>query len=93
MIIAAAIKFRINHNEVILCGVRHGDIFKQIELMGFKYDEDAIEIEDGFVTHTGNFLDRVSAYAHALYCGQLPAKIRYEREKDTNYKLISEDLW
>lgn len=35
MIIAAACKFLINGNEVILCGVRHGDIYEQLKLMGF----------------------------------------------------------
>lgn len=35
MIIAAACKLLVNGNEVILCGVRHGDIYNQLKQMGF----------------------------------------------------------
>lgn len=32
-------------------------------------------------------------YEHAKMCGQLAAKIIYEREKIGSLNLISEDLW
>ena len=37
MILASAIKYYIEETgkEVILCGARHGDILKQLELLGF----------------------------------------------------------
>ena len=38
MILAAAIKYKIEATgkEVILCGARHGDVFVQLEALGFK---------------------------------------------------------
>ena len=38
----------------------------------------------GFVTDTGEFLDRVQAMEHSLECGQL---------KERKIRLFSEDLW
>ena len=37
MIIAAAIKYHIEstNEDVVLCGVRHGDIFVQLKALGF----------------------------------------------------------
>ena len=81
MIIASACKFLINGNEVILCGVRHGDIYEQLKLMGFKPDN-VEELEQGFITHKN---------------GQLCARIKHEKDKAREFgklpELISEDLW
>ena len=97
MIIAAACKMLINNNEVILCGVRHSDIYTQLRQMGFKLD-DFEELEQGFVTHKNEFLNRRDAYIHATNCGQLCESLRIEKnaiaEKcDRIPQLISEDLW
>lgn len=97
MILASAIKYRIEKTgqEVVLCGARHGDIFKQLDALGFDPRKGYEEIEQGFIDHHNRFLDRKQAYAHAKACGQLCAKIIHEREKGDipNTNLISEDLW
>ena len=97
MILASAIKYYIEETgkEVILCGARHGDIFKQIELLGFDPRKGYKEIEQGFIDNKNNFLTREEAYEHAKMCGQICEKIIYERENACvgGKKMISEDLW
>lgn len=97
MILASAIAYRIKKidNVVVLCGARHGDIFKQLEMLGFHEKQGYEEIAQGFIDHTGNFLTREEAYEHAKSCGQLSAKIihYYEKEDAENRHLTSEDLW
>jgi hypothetical protein len=96
MILASAIKYYIETTDefVILCGARHGDIFTQLEKLGFRPREGYDEIEQGFIDHKNNFLNREEAYEHAKMCGQLCEKIQYEKEKGTFVRsLISEDLW
>ncbi len=89
MIIAAACKIRINNNEVVLCGVRHGSIFEQLIQMGFSPDDFEI-MEQGFVTHEDIFLNRKEALTHAISCGQICARLIHD---NTFSELISEDLW
>lgn len=88
MILCSAIKFHIDktNKEVILCGLRHGDIFKQLEALGFEPHKGYKEIEQGFLTNSGRFLSRKEAYVAALKCGQL----KNSKEKE---ELFSEDLW
>lgn len=95
MILAAAILYKIKKTEkaVVLCGARHGDIFKQIECMGFDPKDGYEEIEQGFIDNCNNFLTREEAFEHAKACGQLCAKIINERMKSGSKQLISEDLW
>lgn len=94
MILAAAIKFRIEktNEEVILCGARHGDIFKQLKPLGFEPQKGYKEIEQGFIDHHNNFLTREEAFKHAKEIGQLCCNIAY-KENSSTIKLISEDLW
>ena len=97
MILAAAIKYRIEATgkEVVLCGARHGNIFEQIEALGFETRKGYKELEQGFIDHKNNFLTREEAYEHAKMCGQICEKIIYEREEKNIFgkKMISEDLW
>ena len=97
MILAAAIKYYIEETgkEVVLCGARHGDIFIQIEALGFEPHKGYEEIEQGFIDHKNNFLTREEAFEHAKMCGQLCEKIIYDRENGGvgGKKMISEDLW
>lgn len=97
MILAAAIKYHITKTDkdVVLCGCRHGDIFVQLESLGFEPRAGYIEIAQGFIDHQGNFLTRKEAFEHAKMCGQLADKIIYDREHGGcgNLNLISEDLW
>lgn len=94
MIICAAVKFRIDttDKDVILCGVRHADCFEQLANLGFKPKEGYKEIAQGFVTHTGEFLDRHMAWNHAIKCGQLAASI-HSGWNPVPGELYSEDLW
>lgn len=95
MILAAAIRYRITETGkcAVLCGARHGDIFEQLENLGFGPHIGYEEIDQGFIDHTGRFLTRKEAYEHAKQCGQLPWKIIHEREQRGRFNLISEDLW
>lgn len=103
MILAAAIKYRIKKTdkEVVLCGCRHGDIFQQLEALGFNPRDEYEEIEQGFINHRGDFLNRWEAFCHAYQCGQLSSKIYHKKMdmyvgiKDAIHlpELISEDLW
>lgn len=96
MIIAAACKFLINGNEVILCGVRHGDIYKQLEALKINMNS-VEELEQGFITHKNEFLNRHDAYNLVSKNGQLCARIKHEKDKAREFgkipELISEDLW
>lgn len=92
MIIAAAIKFYIipAEREVILYGLRHDSPYKQLETLGFKNDEYK-ELEQGFLTSEGDFLNRREAYYYAVKCGQIE---KTDNPDDYEYDcLISEMLW
>ena len=89
MIIAAACKMLINNNEVVLCGVRHRDIYVQLKQMGFE-PNDFKELEQGFVTYKDIFLNRKEALIHAISCGQICIRTIPDKTSD---ELISEDLW
>ena len=94
MIICAAIKVRFLRNdcpvEVVIPGLRHGncrDLMSDL-LVPLQRDE-----EDGFLTHTGNFLDRFDAFVHALTCGQLSDTTRTAKAYRGERQLFSEDLY
>lgn len=97
MILAAAIKYHIDKtdSDVVLCGARHGDVFVQLEQLGFEPRKGYQEIEQGFIDHKKNFLTREEAYEHAKMCGQICEKIIDERENKSMFgkQMISEDLW
>lgn len=96
MIQASAIKFHIDttNSDVVLCGLRHSDIFKQLKHLGFKPNDGYKVIEQGFITDKGEFLNRVDAFSHAFKCKQLTfATIKSRTGKDGERELFSEDLW
>lgn len=88
MIIAAAVKFYIEKTdqEVILCGLRHDAAFKQLKALGFRPHNGYKELEQGFLTTDGDFLNREQAYYHAVDCKQI-------EPDDAPAWLISEMLW
>lgn len=92
MIICAAIKLKIADTEHIVCGRRHGDCFNTIKQLNSNW-ANASKIQ-GFITHTGKFLDRGQAWAHAMECGQICPLAQW-LHKDNNWpeELVSEDLW
>lgn len=93
MIIAAAVKFYIKKTdqEVIMCGLRHDAVFKQLKALGFLPHDGYKELEQGFLTTDGDFLNREQAYCHALKCNQ----IKHDNEPQRIYQpqLFSEMLW
>lgn len=92
MIICAAIKLKLSDTELVVCGVRHGDCMKTANQLDAKWAE--AEHIHGFVTHTGEFLDRGQAWAYALRNGQIPVAVQWFHE-DNGWpaELVSEDLW
>ena len=91
MIISSAIKFFIEKTgkEVILCGRRHGDIFMQLSLLGFKPRKGYKEVCQGFITDKGDFLTREQAFEHAKQCGQISSVLVGK----SSCELFSEILW
>lgn len=61
-------------------GERHADVILQC----IKSNRDTTWAEKGFLTETGDFLNRHQAAVHAFICGQI------QEQKES---LISEDLW
>ena len=62
--------------------------------LGFEAHEGYQEIEQGFIDHHNNFLDRKEALEHAYECGQLSSKIYHDKKEGSDFSnLISEDLW
>lgn len=95
MIIASAMKVHVESTDsyVIMCGLRHSDIILQFKLLGFHPGKEYKIVEQGFIDHKNNFLNRVDAWNHALNCGQLAANIIEERDMKVEQQLFSEDLW
>lgn len=98
MIICAAVKTTfINHLgeevTVVVTGYRHSNCFDIMTKCGVPMLKDRWDEEQGFITNTGEFLNRKEAFKHALYCGQLSTTTR-ESKKDRNEdELYSEDLY
>ncbi len=94
MIICAAIKVRFVRAdkiiEVVIPGLRHGHIWELMADLGVPAKREEIE---GFIDHTGAFLDRYEALAHALVCGQLSDTVRTEKVEKREITLWSEDLY
>jgi hypothetical protein len=94
MIICAAIKLTMNNvagTEQIICGLRHGDCLKTIAQLNSNW-KNSSKIQ-GFITHTGEFLDRKEAFKHAKGVGQCNATQRYYWEDHGQEELYSEDLY
>ena len=97
MIICSAIKITkkaemLNGNvDIIICGLRHSNCFATIAQMEPSW-RSGIKIQ-GFITHTGEFLDRKEALVHARECGQLSETHRYYQHDNNINELYSEDLY
>ena len=96
MIICAAIKIQVeglDHETIIPCH-RHGDAYKILKDLGYAPRTKYKEIEQGFINHLGNFLNRKDAYQYAWECGQINAHNRwYRQDNKIPCELYSEDLY
>lgn len=99
MILCAAIKFHIEETDcdVIVPGRRHGDIYKIMKGLGYGPKKGYKEIEQGFITTAGFFLNRSDAFHHALECGQISQTTQWYKADHEGYihipELFSEDLY
>lgn len=95
MILCAAIKYYIEATniEVVVCGWRHGSIIETIRDLGFSPRKGYKEIEQGFINHKNEFLNRYDAYNHAVECGQLTQTTRWHKEDHGERELYSEDIY
>ena len=95
MIICAAIKLTDTeqNKSIVVCGHRHGDCFQMIGNLNERWRKVHC-VNQGFITHKGEFLDRKEAYKHAVVCGQINQHTGWYRE-DNKYEeeLYSEDLY
>jgi hypothetical protein len=99
MIVSAAV--RINHCVCSMAApARHHDILRQITGLfdpGERPDHTFENETQGFLTDTGQFLNRREAYDHCIRTGQgLPRRERMLGENKRLYdgeELYSEDLW
>lgn len=94
MIICAAIKIQFERNgqtiETVVSGLRHGncqDLMSDLSVPLHRQEE------DGFITHSGAFLDRYDAYEHALLCGQISDTTKAHKESKGERQLYSEDIY
>jgi hypothetical protein len=69
---------------------RHCHVIRAMDILGW-YDESRAEIEQGFVTSTGRFVDRDEAGLIATAAGQLIP--REGRHPNVARHLFSEDVW
>ena len=95
MIICAAVKLTMNNiagTEMTICGHRHRECFIVVRSLNDCWKH-AKQIQ-GFIDHKGRFLDRESAFRHAVECGQINAHDRkYREDNHIPNELYSEDLY
>ena len=90
MIIASAIRTK---DGMMFVGKRHSncfsnaiDILRSVDILAPEAKEMLKNCEQGFLTDTGNFLSRESAYEHAQ-------KVKQIDVMRISHVLTSEDLW
>lgn len=95
MVICAALLIQVeglDHQTILPC-MRHGDGFRILQDLGYTPKTKYKILQQGFIDHDGNFLDRIEAYNCAKVCGQLPAAIRWHKEDSNEVELYSDDLY
>ena len=90
MIICAAIKVSTGTKEIVVPGLRHANCWELMADLGVPAKREEVE---GFIDHTGAFLDRYEAFDHALMCGQLSDTTRTAKAEKREIILWSEDLY
>jgi len=90
MITKAATKikdYRQDGKELIIPLMCHGDLYIILKAFGYTPHKEYKEIEQGFLNHKGEFLNRREAWEEAYQCRQL------KQIDKTNKSLFSEDIW
>lgn len=91
MIICSAI--RLGH--MVICGLHHSDCYETLHELNPELSLAASRqgVEEGFITHNNEFLNRTQAYTHARLCGQLSETIQEQKRIERFLQLYSEDLY
>lgn len=96
MIVCAALQIKDGINTYVICGLRHADCYETLYAIAPDLSK-KVRINDsvteGFITTDNIFLDRYAAYQQALSCGQIPAQLRYDKNRKHEVELYSEDLY
>ena len=95
MLICAALLVQVeglDHTTILPCR-RHGDGFGILKDLGYAPKTKYKVIEQGFIDHKGNFLDRQEAWRHARECGQLSQSTEWYKSDGRDCELYSEDLY
>ena len=95
MLICAALLIQVeglDHTTILPCR-RHGDGFEILHDLGYSPKTKYKIVEQGFINHNGEFLDRHEAWEHAKMCGQLSQSTEWYKEDNRDYELYSEDLY
>lgn len=95
MLICAALLVQVeglDHTTILPCR-RHGDGFGILKDLGYAPKTKYKVIEQGFIDHKGNFLNRQDAWKHARECGQLSQSTEWYKSDGRDCELYSEDLY
>ena len=85
-----------NHHRGIHALNRHFRTVQQsvcLEDLGFQPKKGYRVLEQGFINHKGEFLNRKEAFEHVKEIGQCNATQRWYWEDHAQYELYSEDLY
>lgn len=95
MIVCAALKIQVeglDHETILPCW-RHGNGFMILEDLGYQPKKGYKVLEQGFINHKGEFLNRKEAFEHIKEIGQCNATQRWYWEDHAQDELYSEDLY
>ena len=95
MIICAAVKIQVeglDPTTIIPCR-RHGDAMMILKDLGYAPKTKYKKLEEGFLTHEGDFMNRKVAFDYALDIGQLNRTTQWYKDDHGDDELYSEDLY
>ena len=95
MIICAALLVQVeglDHTTIVPCW-RHGKGFEILSDLGYYPQKGYKVLEQGFINHKGEFLNRKEAFKHVQEIGQCNATQRWYWEDHAQDELYSEDLY
>lgn len=95
MIICAALLVQIeglDHKTIVPCW-RHGKGFEILRDLGYAPKTKYKVVNQGFINHKGEFLDRKEAFRHVQEIGQCNATQRWYWVDHKQEELYSEDLY